>query len=69
VASLKPLARKTIVVSETIEPVPLVVDRLYPGQVGPPELLAQLQIIWGIGENDVNRLCRERRKNLDTVPV
>ena len=66
-AACQPFAAEGIVLGEAGELVPVVVDRVDAGVVGPEELLLELQVVGRVGEDQVDRFFRQARQHLAAV--
>ncbi len=66
-AGCQPVVGKSVIGFKILKPVPFVVHGLDAGEIRPPELLAKLQIVRGIGENQVHRFGRKRIQYAEAV--
>ena len=68
-AGRQPLPRKPVVLGETGELIPGVVDAIHMRQVGTPEFLPQLQIIRRVGKDKINRFGWQRGQQVAAVAL
>jgi len=66
-ASGQPLAAEVIIGLEGLEAVPLVVHCVDAGHIGAPEIAPELQIIWRIGEDQVDAVLGQALENLQAI--
>src|SRR5690606_30025911 len=66
---LEPRMGKTVVGSETVELVPIIVDRVDLASVGTGEIAPELEIIRRVCKDDVDRSCGERAHRLYAIAL
>ncbi len=66
-AFLQPGTAKAVIGGKALELVPVVIDRIDLGVVGPQQVPAQLQIIGRVGKDHVHRRIGQRSQHLDAV--
>ena len=67
-AGVQPSAGEGVVLRETAKLVPAVVHRVDPGLIGPPEFVAQLQVVGGVREHQVHPGFGQAWKEFEAIP-
>jgi hypothetical protein len=65
----EPLFREAIVVLEAPELVPSVIDAVHNGVVGAEQFALKLEIVRGVGENEIDRSCGKLAESAETIAV
>ena len=65
----EPALGKPVVFGEIGEFIPVVLDPVDPAVVGPMQLAAQLQVIRRVGEDEIDRPCRQVRHDPEAVAL
>ncbi len=68
-AAGQPFTGEAVVGFERRELVPVVVDRVDLGVVGTQQLAAELEIVGGVGEHEVDRLLGQARQRLEAIAL
>ena len=65
----QPFASELVVGRKALELVPVIIDRIDLGIVRAQQVAAKLEVVGGIGENEVDRFLGQLPQFLDAVPV